>query len=269
MGLKISASKSNYMVFGFGFIWYFGFWPNIGLYMYGSPLERVKANILGIWFEEWMTWAVQVSKILLKCEKVLNVMRSLAGCEWGADRETMLLMFQALIRSSLDYGCFVLQARVPALLIEMGEMPLWLRHIKLGLQHWLKLNGCHQTFPARCLLQESDGGNKYKTFLVNINQWAGRLRLEQVSVAEHTSCLPMPYWVLPELNTELVFLQEKDKKLVTPKIAEHLNSFREITFIIFTDGSRDPGSGRAGFGMYVEQLGVKIGRRISDGSWKP
>lgn len=74
----------------------------------------------------------------------------------------MLLIFQAMIRSVLDYGCFVygsasksvldrldvLQARalrlccgafrtspVPALLIEMGEMPLWLRRIKLGLQY--------------------------------------------------------------------------------------------------------------------------------------
>ena len=49
----------------------------------------------------------------------------------------------------------------------------------------------HRTFPARCLLQESDGGNKYKTFLFNLNQWAWRLGMEQVSVAEHTSCLPM------------------------------------------------------------------------------
>ena len=103
----------------------------------------------------------------------------------------MPLIFQAMIRSSLDCGCFVygsvsksilarldvLQARaqilcfgafrtspVTAQLIEMGEMPLWLRRIKLGLQYWVKLRGCPQTFPARCLLQESDGGNKYKTF---------------------------------------------------------------------------------------------------------
>ena len=84
-------------------------------------------------------------------------------------------------------------------------------------------------------MQESDGEYKYKTFFVNTNQWAGRVGLEQVSVAEHISCLPMPYWVLPELNTELVFLQEKDKKLVTTKIAEHLNSNRDNTLIIFTD----------------------------------
>ena len=46
-------------------------------------------------------------------------------------------------------------------------------------------------------------------------------------------------------------------------MAEHLNPIRDNTLIIFTDGSRDPVSGRDGFGIFVEQLGVKIGRRIS------
>lgn len=44
-------------------------------------------------------------KTVLQCEKVLNVMRSLAGC--GANRETMLQIFQDMIRSAFDYGCFV------------------------------------------------------------------------------------------------------------------------------------------------------------------
>ena len=81
----------------------------------------------------------------------------------------------------------------------------------------------------------------------------------------------MPYWVIPELNIELVFLQEKDKKLVTSKIAEHLNAIWDNTL-----GSQYPALplmalesqlvGFAGFGVYVGQLGVKIGQRISNGS---
>ena len=58
--------------------------PHIALYMYWSPLEKVKAfKLWGVWFEERMTWAVHVRSFLLKCEKVLNVIRSVAGCEWG------------------------------------------------------------------------------------------------------------------------------------------------------------------------------------------
>ena len=41
---------------------------------------------------------------------------------------------------------------------------------------------------------------------------------------------------------------------------------RDNTLIIFTGGSRGPISGRAGFGVYLEQLGVKICRHISNGS---
>lgn len=78
-GFKISASKTKYMVFGFK-----RKLPNLGLCMYGSPLEKVKVfKFLGIWFEERMTWAVHVGNILLKCVKVLNVMRSVNGGQIG------------------------------------------------------------------------------------------------------------------------------------------------------------------------------------------
>jgi len=77
-------------------------WKRVSI---GSPLEKVKVfTFLGVSFEECMTCAVHGDKIVLKCEKVLNVMRSLAGCDCGAKRETMLLIFQAMIRSALDYG---------------------------------------------------------------------------------------------------------------------------------------------------------------------
>ena len=88
----------------------------------------------------------------------------------------MLLIYQAMIRSSLDYGCFVygsasksvlarlnvLQARalrlcfgafrassVPALLIEMGEMPLWLKRLKFGLQYWGKTKWVSSNFSSK------------------------------------------------------------------------------------------------------------------------
>ncbi len=77
-------------------------------------MEKVKAfKFLGVWFEEHTTWAVHVGKIVDRCEKVLNVMRSLAGCEWGGggggggNRETLLLIYQAMIGSIIDYGSFV------------------------------------------------------------------------------------------------------------------------------------------------------------------
>ncbi len=85
-GFKILASKTKYMILGLK-----RKIPNIGLHLYGTPLEKVKAFMfLDVWFEERMTWAVHVGKNVERCDNVLNVMRSLAGCEWGANRETLL-----------------------------------------------------------------------------------------------------------------------------------------------------------------------------------
>ena len=284
-GFRISASKSKYMIFGFK-----RKLPNSELSIYGSPLEKVKVfKFLGVWFEARMTWAVHIDKTVEKCEKIINILRSLAGCDWGADREMMQLIYQAMIRSAFDYGCYihgaasktvlarleVTQAKalrlccgafrtspIPALLIEMGEMPLWLRRVKLGLQYWTKISGSAQTFPARCLLKEVEGGSRYKTFMVDVNQWATKLGMVQENIVEHASWLPIPPWIMCELDIELSFLQKKDKR----EVQEYLNSIREDKLLIYTDGSRDPESRRAGFGVYVAQLDLRIRIRISDES---
>ena len=288
-GFKISAAKSKYVIFGFK-----RKQPEVALTLYGSPLEKVKVfKFLGVWFEERMTWAVHVSKTVEKCGKVINVLRSLSGCEWGADRDTLHLIYQAMIRAALDYGSMVygaaartvlsrldvIQARalrhccgafrtspIPALLVEMGEMPLWMRRVKLGLQYWSKISGSSLAFPARCLLLEEEGGKKYEPFVASVNQWAGRLGLGQVGIAEQTMWPPTPPWLIPEVEVELCFLQEEDKSEVRGRVEEYLNIARAGKVIVYTDGSRDPVRRRAGFGIYIEQLEEKYSVRLSDES---
>ena len=112
--------------------------------------------------DEKLTWKVHIDKVVGRCERVINVIRNLAGCDWGAERETMLTIYRALIRSAIDYGSFVygsaakstldkidvVQAKAlriccgafrttpfPALLVEMGEWPLRFRRKKLGLHY--------------------------------------------------------------------------------------------------------------------------------------
>lgn len=60
-----------------------------------------------MWFDERLTWKRHVEYFEIKCRKVLNLMRAVAGYDWGSDRQTLLCIYQALIRSFLDCGCFV------------------------------------------------------------------------------------------------------------------------------------------------------------------
>ena len=234
--------------------------------------------------------------MVTKCEKVVNIMRSLAGCDWGAERGSMQLVYQAMIRSVLDYGCFVygsaaksvlgkldvLQAKalrlccgafktspVPALLLEMGEMPLRLRRTKLGLQYWAKVNGFPQSFPARCLLQKFvDPGPRvrHRSFLDDINQCAKLQGLGQGSIAIHLSWSPVPPWLFQEVDINLTFLNQKSNEGVGLKVDHLLNTEERNYLKIFTDGSVDPESGAAGFGIFVEQLGYGFNKRVTNKS---
>lgn len=81
---------------------------DIKLSIYGKSLEEVKEfKYLGIWLDSRYTWTKHIEKVEKKCRKTLNAMRAIAGKEWGAERSLMLTVYQALIRSVLDYGCMI------------------------------------------------------------------------------------------------------------------------------------------------------------------
>lgn len=83
--------------------------------------------------------------------------------------------------------------------------------------------------------------------------------MRQEVIAEHTSWSPTPPWVIPELNIEICFLQEEDEREVRTSVEEYLRVALGDKILIFTDGSRDPVSWRAGFGIYIEQPEFKFG----------
>lgn len=149
-GFKISVAKSKYVVFG-----YKRKTSKLALRLYKRSIERVKTlTFLGVWLEEKITWREHIKRVVAKCEKVINVLRCLVGTDWGASRETLMMIYRAAIRSSIDYGCIVYGAAAPtvlkqvevvqakalwicggafrtspiqALLVEMGETPLEIR----------------------------------------------------------------------------------------------------------------------------------------------
>lgn len=149
--------------------------------MYGTTLEKVECfRFLGVYFDTKLTWREHIKYTVYKCKKVLNVMRCLAGLEWGACFSALKYIYIALIRSKLDYGCTVygsaaksvlteldvVQARalricleaiitspVCALQVEAGEMPLWIRRKQLVANYWVNLRGHGENHPTKKVLQ--------------------------------------------------------------------------------------------------------------------
>lgn len=66
-------------------------------------------KFLGIILDEKLSGTPHFDFIINRCERNLNIMRCLAGVWWGAHPFYLKLIYNALIRSILDYGTFLLE----------------------------------------------------------------------------------------------------------------------------------------------------------------
>ncbi|GFW51839.1 putative RNA-directed DNA polymerase from transposon X-element [Trichonephila clavipes] len=64
-------------------------------------------RFLGVIFDCKLTFLPHVLSLRKKCERSLNILKVLSNTLWGADRVSLLRVYQALILSRLDYGCVV------------------------------------------------------------------------------------------------------------------------------------------------------------------
>ncbi|GFX60679.1 putative RNA-directed DNA polymerase from transposon X-element [Trichonephila clavipes] len=57
-----------------------------------------------------------------KCERSLNILKVLSNTLWGADRVSLLRVYQALILSRWDYGCVVYGSALASVLKRLDTM---------------------------------------------------------------------------------------------------------------------------------------------------
>ena len=126
-------------------------------------------KFLGVIFDRKLSLIPHINYLKAKCHKALQLLRVVAHTDWGADKSTLLKLYKSLVRSKLDYGCFIYgSARksylrcldsihhlglrlalgalrtspVESLYVEANEAPLILRREKLALQYFTKLQSC-------------------------------------------------------------------------------------------------------------------------------
>src|SRR6218665_2014719 len=117
-------------------------------------LYQSSVKFLGVIFDRHHRWSEHIQYVADRCRKRLNLMRAMAGSHWGASRDTLLMVYRALIRSIIDCGCIAYESAsttqkkvldtiqckahtiasgalrgtsLAALQVDCGEMPLHLR----------------------------------------------------------------------------------------------------------------------------------------------
>lgn len=132
------------------------------------------AKFLGMYFDKHLSWKTHIDYLVKRCEKDLNVMRTIKGKSWGTNKKCLLTIYKALINSKIDYGsiiyassndtslkrlqtiqnkalklitgCFSYTNSIP-LLVETAEIPIDLRREMNMLKYWARSNRLGKELP--------------------------------------------------------------------------------------------------------------------------
>ena len=78
----------------------------INLIFFGKNIEVLEVHkFLGIIFDSHLNFKAHIEYTRIKCKKALNLINKLSHTSWGADRQTLKMIYKATVRSILDYGC--------------------------------------------------------------------------------------------------------------------------------------------------------------------
>lgn len=104
-GLSISPSKSNVVVFSRKRCI-----PSISISVDNIVIPVCSdVKFLGVTLDSRLSGQSHLYKIIKKCEKNHNILRSVSGVWWGSHPYTQKLLYNAIIRSHFDYGSFLLE----------------------------------------------------------------------------------------------------------------------------------------------------------------
>lgn len=60
-----------------------------------------------MWFDSKYTWKTHIKHLETKWNKVINLLRAVAGYDRGAEKHSLIDIHRSCMTSSIDYGCIV------------------------------------------------------------------------------------------------------------------------------------------------------------------
>lgn len=148
MGLEISSDKSNLIIFNnkkqVGNFYFDKIWIDNK-----KEIKRVKhTRFLGVILDEKMTGRLHWNYILHKGRKIVDVISSLAGVWWGSHPSTLISIYKAVLRSTIDYGCQIFKYQENSQ-IALKVKRLQFKAIRVAL-------GYRQSTPINTMLYEAN-----------------------------------------------------------------------------------------------------------------
>ena len=73
-------------------------------------------KFLGLLWDRKLLWKQHVAELKKRCIKAMNILKTISAIDWGADQESILRIYKALVRSRIDYGAIVYCSAAPSTL---------------------------------------------------------------------------------------------------------------------------------------------------------
>ena len=231
------------------------------------PFEK-EIKFLGMTFDEKLTWASHIDALKLKVKKSLNLLKVVSGFSWGADKKSLLRLYDSLCRSKLDYGCQIYSSAtktklkeldvvhnmglrictgafrtspVESLYVDSNELPLHLRREELGLRYTTRIRSSHKN-PCYKILEECDsrkfGVRSSKPFQIRQLEELDDLHIQRQKIQE-VDHPKVPPWLVPEASCcpKNIIKKDHSEEEIKAQFLEH-DLVHKDEEKIYTDGSK-------------------------------
>ena len=269
-----------------------GLHPDPDLYMNGQRISCVEqTRFLGLTLDHRLTWEPHLRALKIKCLQALQVFKVLAHTNWGSDRNTLLILYKALVLSKLSYGCEVYSSAssrhlaildsvhhggirlatgafksspILSLLVDAGEMPLESHIQSLIVRYWYRIQRLPSSLAYKTIKSVAHFifydthprypkpfGYRVKSILADFNLPQGKVNNFRFSST--------PPWIMPVVKFCRYFKGIKRnmsdveiRAIFLEHESEHSESCR-----IFTDGSKSDDG--VGYGVYSDVFNSQRG----------
>lgn len=264
--------------------------PNINLILKGDALPQVTIiKVLGVLIDNKLNFRAHIEETIQKCKCRLNIIKCISNQSWGANKNSLLRIYKALILPVIDYGNILYAMAAPTLLkkletiqntairissgahrtspitslqIECSIPPLNTRRDKLLMKYAYKIKSIKKHLNYNILWNNTEtrtNRNNYLSKTVHNRTKKVLTNLEiEANTCSYFQLPPSAFWILPQVKIDLQL--SKYIKDITPKevykteFSRILESYNNH-IIIYTDGSAQ--DYKAAFAVVSELTTIK------------
>ena len=194
------------------------------------------------------------------------------GCiAYGSAAKTSYKKLEVVQAQALRLCCGAFKTTpASALQVEMGEMPLRIRHKQLMMNYWTNLQGHsedhHPTTKVLLPCWERERA-KRECFAWSSETVARDMSLNQKRYIPTVPLSVTPPWLFPSVSIDFYILEKvqvhKDFGNIAVLVEDRLQTLYQTFIPEYTDGSKDPNTGSTGFALSIPTLKVSVKRRTS------